>query len=191
MAINSVLQTDTITVFGPPESIEVSLDIGPQGDRGSLIYSGAGDPNTNSGVFSNNPAQVSDIYIRTDLGADYGLVYQYNTIPGGEEWQSILKIQPILYNALEDIEFVSGTASVSIPLSSIYADAPVSLTASDIAVLLTPQHSQPVAHTISTKGITSGTSRSLIIVIKAKEITGSIADLTGTVKFNILISVII
>ena len=96
MAINSVLQTDTITVFGPPESIEVSLDIGPQGDRGSLIFSGGEDPNglTTSqftSTYGESP-NYRDMFLRTEPGVNYGTFYSYTSVPGGDQWNSVLNI---------------------------------------------------------------------------------------------------
>ena len=191
MAINSVVQTDSITVFGPPAAIDVALDIGPSGERGSLIYSGSGDPNINTGAFVNESPKVSDLYVRTDSGADYGVVYQYNTVPGGNEWQSVLKFQPILYNKIEALNFIGGSASVSIPLSNIYQDAPASLLAENISIQLTPEYAQPVAHSISSKALSPVGTRSLLFVVKAKQIAGSVTDLSGSANFNISITIVL
>jgi len=191
VAINSVLQTDSITVFGPPESIEIGLDIGPEGDRGSLIYSGSGDPNSNAGAFVNEAPQISDLYVRTDAGGDYGVVYQYNTVPGGNEWQSILKFQPILYTTIEELTFSGGSASVSIPISDFYQDAPITLLSENISIQLTPEHSQAIAYSISNKGIITSGSRQLFFVVKAKQIAGSTTDLTGNIDFNISLSIVL
>ena len=35
-----VLSNEDITILGPPSTIELSVDIGPQGDRGSQIFVG-------------------------------------------------------------------------------------------------------------------------------------------------------
>ncbi len=128
MAINLIVQDDNLTVYGPPQSLELAVDIGPKGDKGNKIYSGPGNPNTNSGLFINDPASISDIFIRNDLGADYGVVYQYRSVPGGNEWQSVLKFQPITYSEIIDVPFTSGSASFLIPLTSLYVDAPLNLT---------------------------------------------------------------
>lgn len=193
MAINSVVQTESITVFGPPEVVEVALDIGPQGERGSLIYSGSGDPNINTSPFVNEPASVGDIYLRADSGSNYGLVYQYNVTPSGNQWQSILKLQPIVYNTIESLTFTSGIAQVSILVSDIYTDAPASLTASNFSIQLTPQHDEAVAFSVYDKGIISGASRSLVFYVKATEQTvgGGITNLSGTFDFNILINIVL
>lgn len=43
-----LLSNDDLTVFGGPESISLDLDIGPQGDRGSIIVGVLGDPRDTS-----------------------------------------------------------------------------------------------------------------------------------------------
>lgn len=191
MAINSVIQTDSITVFGPPAAIEVALDIGPEGNRGSLIYSGSGDPNINTGAFVNENPEISDLYVRTDTGGDYGVVYQYNSVPGGNEWQSILKFQPILYSKIQALTFVNGSASASIPLSEIYEDAPASLLATNFSIQLTPQHSEAIAHSISVKALSVSGTRALLFTVKAKQIAGSTTDLSGSIVFNISITIVL
>jgi sulfur transfer complex TusBCD TusB component (DsrH family) len=93
MAINTVLQTDDLTVLGPPISLDVQVDIGPSGPRGSLIYSAQGDPNLNTTAFINNPPQINDLYLRTDVGIFYGTIYKYVSVPGGDQWNTLLSIQ--------------------------------------------------------------------------------------------------
>jgi hypothetical protein len=192
MAINSIITTESISVFGPPEVIEVSLDIGAAGPRGSLIYSGSGDPNFNTGVFANEEPIVGDIYIRQDFGANYGVVYQYGVTPGGEEWNSVLKILPTMLNLLEDVEFISGTASVSVLLSDIFADPPVSLTANNFCINITPQHTQAVAISVTNKAITAGINKSLIFGLRAtqQDQANGTTLLNTTIGLNTLISIV-
>lgn len=191
MAINLIVQDDNLTVYGPPQSLELAVDIGPKGDKGNKIYTGPGDPNVNSGIFINDPAQISDLFVRNDLGGDYGVVYQYKSVPGGNEWQAVLKFQPITYSTILQVPFTSGSASFSIPLTSLYVDAPLNLTANDIAIQLTPQHTSPVSVTVSNKVLTSGSSRSLQVSLLGKEISGSITNLAATISINVNVSIVI
>jgi hypothetical protein len=193
MAINSIVSTDSITVFGPPEVIELGLDIGAQGQRGSLIYTGSGDPNINTGVFVNDPALVGDLYLRTDFGSNYGVVYQYNTVPSGNEWSSVLKFQPVTYSVIEPVTFVSGSATVSILVNDIYEDAPATLTSSNFSIQLTPEHDKAVSFSIHNKGLVTETTRSLVFTIFATEQdqASGVVNLVGEVDFNITINVLI
>lgn len=191
MAINLVVQDDNLTVYGPPQSLELAVDIGPKGDKGNKIYAGPGDPNVNSGLFINDPADISDIFIRNDLGADYGVIYQFKSVPGGTEWQAVLKFQPITYSDIVEVTFTSGSASFLVPLTSLYVDAPLNITADNISLQLTPKHTSPVAITVSNKIITSGNSRSLQVSLLGKQLSGSITDLAGTISLNISLSIVI
>lgn len=193
MAINSIVSTDSITVFGPPEVIELGLDVGAPGQRGSLIYTGSGDPNVNTGVFVNEPAIVGDLYLRTDFGSDYGVVYQYGVTPTGNEWSSVLKFQPVTYSVIEPLVFTSGSATVSIPVNDIYTDAPATLTASNFSIQMTAEHDKPVSFSIVNKGLVTTSTRSLVFDVIATEQTYAtgLADLVGTVDFNITINVLI
>lgn len=193
MAINSVVSTESITVFGPPEVIELGLDVGAPGQRGSLIYTGFGDPNINTGVFVNEPAIVGDLYLRTDFGSDYGVIYSYNVTPSGNEWSSVLKFQPVTYSVIEPLTFVSGSVSVSIPVNDIYNDAPATLTSSNFSIQLTPEHDKAVSFAVVDKGLVTTSSRSLVFEIIATEQdeSGGVVDLAGIVDFNITINVLI
>ena len=43
-----LLSNEDLTVFGGPETVSLDLDIGPQGDRGSIIIGVLGDPRDSS-----------------------------------------------------------------------------------------------------------------------------------------------
>ena len=97
MAINVVVSNDDLTVLGPPAAIDLQVDIGPEGPRGSYIYSGFNDPNTVSGPFINNPQEVGDLYYRTSNNA----IYQYTSQPGGDQWIEITSLQVVANDAQE------------------------------------------------------------------------------------------
>jgi hypothetical protein len=191
MAINTVLTSDDLTVLGPPSFIDLQVDIGPQGERGSTFYSGSGDPNTNTSVFTSSPASLNDIYIRTDLGGNYGTVYKYISLPGGDQWQSILKFQPITYNSIENVTFTSGSGVITTILDDFYVNAPTNITTDEIAVQLTANNDVPLILSISNKSITSGTNRNLIITVVGAEYSyGSWANMSGSANINLNLSLI-
>lgn len=100
MPINStldvVIQEDDLVVLGPPSTIEVSVDIGPKGDRGSSFFTGDGDPNNLSlSQFETIHGAVpiyGDVYLRIDFGPDYGTFYTYNAVPGGDQWSPVIDL---------------------------------------------------------------------------------------------------
>jgi hypothetical protein len=97
MAINVVVSNDDLTVLGPPAAIDLQVDIGPEGPRGSYIYSGFNDPNVVSGPFINNPQEVGDLYYRTSNNT----IYQYTSQPGGDQWIEITNLQVVANDAQE------------------------------------------------------------------------------------------
>lgn len=100
MPINStldvIIQEDDLVVLGPPSTVDISLDIGAQGDPGSQIYTGAFDPNSITTaqfntLYGTTPS-ARDLFLRTDVGLNYGTFYSYVNVPGGEQWEPVLEI---------------------------------------------------------------------------------------------------
>ncbi len=151
MAIDTIISNDELVVVGPPASVSVSVDIGPQGERGSQFYSGIGTPQQNQASLVD--AKVNDLYINRLLGGNYGVVYKLNAIPGTTEWQAILKFQPISYSIKKPVDFTSGTGSVSIPLADFYSTAPENLDAATILVQATAELNNPAFVSVSNKNI--------------------------------------
>jgi hypothetical protein len=136
MAINVVVSNDDLTVLGPPASIDLQVDIGPEGPRGSYIYSGFGDPNLISGPFINNPQEVGDLYYRTSNN----IIYQYSSVPGGDQWVEISSLTVAateaqeLYDAAELLSASSifyaqsASASAEQALANVFAASATYLT---------------------------------------------------------------
>lgn len=109
MAINSVVQSDSITVFGPPEVIEIGLDVGSQGERGSYIYTGFGDPNIITSTFTNNPQKIGDLYYRVSNN----VIYQYTLKPGGNQWEQVADLGINLSINSQSETYTIGLSDVS------------------------------------------------------------------------------
>ena len=153
MAIDTIISNDELVVVGPPASVSVSVDIGPQGERGSQFYSGVGLPTAAANVASLVDAKVNDLYINRLLGGNYGVVYKLNATPGGTLWQSILNFQPISHSIQKLVNFTSGTGSISIPLADFYSTAPENLDPDSILVQATAELNNPAFVSISNKNI--------------------------------------
>ena len=149
MAIDTIISNDELVVVGPPASVSVSVDIGPQGERGSQFFSGIGLPPAPESL----GAKVNDLYINRLLGGNYGVVYKLNATPGGTLWQSILNFQPISHSIQKPVNFTSGTGSVSIPLADFYSTAPENLDAETILVQAITELNNPAFISISNKNI--------------------------------------
>jgi hypothetical protein len=183
MALTTVVSNEDLVVLGPPSSVSVSVDVGPKGERGASFYTGFGDPNTNSLFYSTSDIpKVGDLYLRRDLGANYGVIYRLVTGAGGTSWQSVLKFQPITHNVSARPSFNSGVASVTFPLEDFYFNAPIDLDVQDIIIQATVELDNPVMLSISNKEIKTVSSvKSLITEITAAQLNaGSISMLSGS-----------
>lgn len=179
MAIDTIISNDELVVVGPPASVSVSVDIGPQGERGSEFYSGVGTPAQNAASLVD--AKVNDLYINRLLGGNYGVVYKLNAVPGGTSWQSILKFQPISHSVQKLVNFTSGTGSISIPLADFYSNAPESLNPETILVQAISELDNPAFISISNKNIqTVSTVKTFIAELKGAQFSSGSVSLISS-----------
>jgi hypothetical protein len=180
MAIDTIISNDELVVVGPPSSVSVSVDIGPQGERGSQFYTGIGTPAQNAASLVD--AKVNDLFINRLLGGNYGVVYKLNAVPGGSAWQPVLKFQPISHSIQKLVNFTSGTGSISIPLADFYSSAPESLDPNTILVQATAELNNPAFVSISNKSITEVSSvKTFIAELQGAELSsGSVSLLSSS-----------
>jgi len=179
MAIDTIISNDELVVVGPPASISVSVDIGPQGERGSQFYSGVGTPTQN--LASLTDAKINDLYINRLLGGNYGVVYKLNAVGGGSSWQAILKFQPISHSIQKIVNFTSGTGSISIPLADFYSSAPENLDPDTILVQATSELNDPAFISISNKNIQEvSTVKTFIVELKGAQLSSGSVSLISS-----------
>lgn len=185
MTIDVNLNTDDIVVFGPPDIVEVVVDIGPAGTRGSQVFVGVGDPNL---VEIGQTPILNDLYINTSPGTDYGYLYQYVSEPGSDTWIQILKMNPTIYSENHLTTYASGTASIVIPISDIVTVTGTPLTAENFSIQYTISHDNPVASTMSVPTLV-GTD--LTIDFTAVEYSGGTwSDFSGEVVTHLFITIV-
>lgn len=190
--IEVLLDNDDITVLGPPQFVDLSIDIGSRGVRGSQIFVGTGNPNNPLTTIGQTP-ELNDLFINSAPGPDYAYMYQYVSQPGGNSWIEVLKINPTLYNENHLVTFTAGTGATSgsgeiiIPIEHIITVDPSSLTAANFNVQATFSNSAPVAHAIQIPAISG---ENLIIDIEASEYaSGTWQALEGEITVHIFISI--
>jgi hypothetical protein len=190
--VDVLLNTEDVVVLGPPESVDVLIDIGPQGTRGSKIIVGSGEPNpqTSSGVLLGTTLILNDVYINTSPGANYGYMYQYVSQPGGNTWVGILKISPTIYSAIETISFSSGNGSITVPISDIVTVTGSPLTASNFNIQYQIEGANPIASSVEVPAL-AGAGTNLVINLHATQYSGgSWSALTGNKKVHLFISIV-
>jgi hypothetical protein len=174
MTTEIVVSTDDLTVLAPPDEIELLLDYGPTGQRGSKIFTGIGEPAdfTSSGQIFGQDLYINDYYINAAPGPDYSYLYQYRTGAGGSSnaWFKVIKINPTIYSSINDIYFTDGEGSLEIPIANITSIAPESLLSSNFSIQYSLVNNNPLASSISLISI-SGTD--LVVDFKAAEYVSS------------------
>jgi hypothetical protein len=184
-----VLSNDDLTVLSGPSIIELLVDIGPTGTRGSKVFVGVGNPNS---IEIGQTPILNDLYINSAPGADYGYLYQYLAQPGGNLWVEVLSINPTIYSAFHLTTFLAGTSayassgSIVIPIADISSAA--GLTANNFNVQYSIQNSKPVASSISLIEVDGD---DLIITIELSEFDGTWSPLEDDISVNVFISVVI
>lgn len=194
-----VLSTDELEVLGGPSEIDVQLDYGPQGDRGSLIFVGSGNPND---VDIGQDPNLFDLYINlrqhdpsVDENNEYLMLYQYADSLGTIQWQQLLRLIPNTYTVNKSIDFTVENYC-DIPITSIvdpsYSGNP---DASNFSVQATFSTSAgyPIVSSIKTEKLeASGVNPArLRITFYAKEFKDNAwVDIDGARTANLHISVV-
>lgn len=183
-----VLSNDDLTVLAGPSTLELLVDIGPTGTRGSKFFVGVGDPNLVSGLNQ----ILNDMYINTAPGANYGYLYQYISEPGGNSWVEVLRLNPTIYSKLHTVTFASGTSasmgsgSIIIPITDISTAS--GLSAENFSIQYSIQNANPIASSLSSVQI-SGTD--LVVNIEASEYDGTWGPLDTETSVHIFIAVVL
>ena len=181
-----VLNNDDITIFAPPAIVELLVDIGPQGTRGSQFFVGVGNPNS---VNIGQTPNLNDLYINTSPGGELGYLYQYRSEPGGNVWVEVLDIYPSVYSENAQVTFESGSAEVVIPVADIVTVTGTPLTSDNFSVQYSIAHTNPVASAMQIPALV-GAGTNLVINLEAVEYAGaawSALDESVTIHFNITI----
>jgi hypothetical protein len=181
-----VLNNDDITIFAPPAIVELLVDIGPQGTRGSQFFVGVGNPNSiNIGQTPN----LNDLYINTSPGGELGYLYQYRSEPGGNVWVEVLDIYPSVYSENAQVTFEAGSAEVVIPVADIVTVTGTPLTSDNFSIQYSIAHTNPVASAMQIPALV-GAGTNLVINLEAVEYAGAAwaaLDESVTIHFNITI----
>lgn len=93
--VNVLLTTENVTVLGGPANVNLEVDFGPKGPRGSNIFSGTPSPDD---FFTEEVAealglQVYDLYVNINPSSpDYGAFFQYQFIDNVNQWVELAQL---------------------------------------------------------------------------------------------------
>lgn len=187
--VDIVLDSDELTVLGGPSQVAVQVDIGAEGDRGSIFVVDSEEPNsiTVDNVISGVDVQAFDMYIDTQSKK----MYQYIAGDGGTlSWTEVVSLVPNTHIVNKTVTFNNGDATISdIPLTDIVDSGVVSgLTAANFNVQYSIIGSSPIASSITVSNPSGG---NLPIVVHASEFDGTDwNDLSGSKTVHLLITVV-
>lgn len=181
-----LVNNDDITVLGPPTEIELLVDIGPEGTRGSQVFIGTGNPNTILG----STKELNDLYINTSPGNEYAYLYQYVAEPGGDTWVEVLKINPTVFSKNYSATFSSGIATIVIPIDDI-TDASTAFIADNFSVQYSIAHDSPIASAIAIPALTGNPPTNLVINLEAVEyVSNAWSALAEEVTVHLFITIV-
>jgi len=186
-----LLSNDDITVLGPPAIIELLVDIGPTGTRGSQVFVGVGDPNS---ITIGQTPILNDLFINTSPGGELGYMYQYVSEPGGDTWIKVLDLNPSIYSINYEAIFSAGTTSITIPISDIVDVTGAPLTADNFNVQHSITHTNPIASSVSIPALV-GDGSNLVVDITAVEYSSESGpaewlELDGYLTVHLVVSIV-
>ena len=189
--ITTLVSNEDITVLGPPSYVDVLVDVGPTGIRGSQVLVGTGNPNDPNTEIGQTP-ELNDVFINNATGNEYSWMYQYVSVPGGNTWTPILKVNPTIYSLTEDVGFIAGAGSIEInPITKIVPAGAASLTAANFSIQFSVGNDKPVSAVINSVSITGATLDTLTISFKALEYDGGTwINLAGDITIHLLITIV-
>jgi hypothetical protein len=191
--ITSTIASETLTILGGPATVQVSLDVGPKGDRGNIFFYGQGKPTV---VSLPQTAKVYDMYVNLLQSDDeYKMVYQYIYAPGGPRWTQVFKLEPDVFRKqLVSQNFDNGESWVYIPIFQVLGDSDGrSVSAQNFHIQCTFKSTNPVASSVMVSEVTLDVNNMLAlpILIKAAEFDGdSWSKVDGEKDVYLTISVI-
>lgn len=165
MSIEVLLDTPEISVIGPPATIDLQLDVGGKGARGSQIYSGFDDPNVDPPDASILP---NDLFIRESQGQTEGYLYQYlSDGAGGFQWEKIGSLKPSIYSDVASLSASVGNISASagiytyeVSIAEAFSEyTATSISASNLNVQISTEFDDaPVITSLKTKSVNNVTN---------------------------------
>jgi hypothetical protein len=194
-----LLSNDDLTVFGGPETIGLDLDIGPQGDRGSIIIGVLGDPR-NADVASTivQETQALDLVIDyEETSPTYKTIFQKVSVSGSLQWTQLLSLKTNYYSSVKEVVAANGKLTLTpINVADIYGLSGItSATSSAFKIqysISSSDASGPLATTLIVKDlITSQGFLALPLEIKGVEyIDDAWQPMAGTKRVHLFITVV-
>jgi hypothetical protein len=194
-----LLSNDDLTVFGGPESISLDLDIGPQGDRGSIIVGSNGNPqdaNVHADIL-NLPTGIEALDIAIDYNPysdTYKTVFQRIATTTGTQWTEMLSLKTNFYSAVKDVTAANGKLTIP-PINVTEIASDVNLTSASFSIqysISSPDTAGPLATNLVVKELDPSSGfLALPLEIEGVEYDGTTwGPITGPKRVHLFITVV-
>jgi hypothetical protein len=183
-----LVANEDLTVIGGPTSINVSMDIGAPGKRGSNIFISPGNPND---VAIGQTPEVFDLCINNLRSDDeYLYLYQYQNLGAVNQWVPLFNLIPDTFADNLSKLFVDGETEINVPIFSITSTE--NLSSSNFNVQCSIIDTDPISHAISIGEISVVDEVQILpITIKAVKFSEEVwAPLAGTKTVHLSITVV-
>lgn len=133
-----IVSSQDLTVLGGPATVNLEVDFGKQGQRGSQIFGGLGKPSEDN-IPQSYTLQTGDIYINIDPNDDeYSYVSQYTA----DGWVNFFRLVPLSLSINVTLMFDAyGVATLPIPLDQYLTEDVINALDEDsISVQYSMQH---------------------------------------------------
>jgi len=190
-----ILSNDDLTVFGGPETISLDLEIGPQGDRGSIIIGSNGNPqNANVHALIVQDIQPLDIAINYNpYSSTYKTVFQRIATATGTQWTPMFSLKTNFYSSAEPVIASNGKLTLSpINVTEIYGGVEATSENLSIQYSISSGTGGPMATKLVIKDLnTTEGFLALPLEIEGVEyVDGSWSPLVGTKTVHLFITVV-
>jgi hypothetical protein len=169
-----LLSSDDLLVIGGPTSIDLQLDYGSKGTRGSQIFLSNGNPNTGGNIL--DTPLINDVAINTSAAdtEEYLYLYQYKYVDAVLAWHPYLKLLPNQFNANYSVVFTAGVGTVTVEIPSIALPTTgAAYSASNFNIQATVSNSSPTAVSVEIGTVTPGDVYTLPITLRAAQYSSS------------------
>lgn len=195
--VDAYIISDELAVLGGPETVNVEVDFGPSGDRGSQIFVNTGKPVIGlDGLTVLAPdCQLFDLYINIlSTDDEYQYVYQLQNVLGTNTWVKLFKLVSNIYSKnYTETSFTSGVWEMNFPVAEIVpADFVGTAQAENFNIQYNVLNQNPLVSSMSIGEVnTVSGERVLPISINASElIDGSFVALSGPKSVQLFITVV-
>lgn len=174
---DSLIDSVELTVLNGPTEIDLEVDFGRPGVRGSQIYIVPGDPNASPEAVPVG-VRYNDLVINNSQSVpeDYLNVYQYMNSGGVDLWEKVFRITTNFYSYSGQKVFEDGSATVNILVRSVVgSEIAASMLSSNFNVQCTIAGSNnPIASSINLGQVIEQDDEFLLpITINAAEFDGT------------------